>query len=314
LPRKLFASVSRRSAPAPARSTSSDLKRLSELGEFGLLAELERRGLISGLDAEGAIFADGFVVTQDTLVEGVHFRLDWTSWRDLGYKAAAVNLSDLAAMGAKPEGLLVSLGVSAQEDGDSVFELYQGLQDAGVPVVGGDTSASSSVTITVTAVGRSERVPGRAGARPGDVLVVTGPLGASAAGLHALAHGLEGFEPFIERHRRPPIRLEEGRKLAGVAHALTDLSDGLGVAAARIAERSRCEIGIFVDDLPIANGVERVADLPFWTMGEDYELLAALAPEDAEASGLFVVGACGGGPVGIDPRDLGGWDAFSFSD
>jgi thiamine-monophosphate kinase len=300
--------------PGPVLSTCSALARLSDLGEFGLLAELERRGLISGLDAEGAIFADGFVVTQDTLVEGVHFRLDWTSWRDLGYKAAAVNLSDLAAMGAKPEGLLVSLGVSAQEDGDSVFELYQGLQDAGVPVVGGDTSASSSVTITVTAVGRSERVPGRAGARPGDVLVVTGPLGASAAGLHALAHGLEGFEPFIERHRRPPIRLEEGRKLAGVAHALTDLSDGLGVAAARIAERSRCEIGIFVDDLPIANGVERVADLPFWTMGEDYELLAALAPEDAEASGLFVVGACCGGPVGIDPRDLGGWDAFSFSD
>jgi thiamine monophosphate kinase len=86
------------------------------------------------------------------------------------------------------------------------------------------------------------------------------------------------------------------------------------VAAARIADRSGCEIELFVDDLPIADGIERVADLPFWTMGEDYELLAALAREDAEASGCFVVGACAAGPVGVDPRDLGGWDAFSFSD
>jgi thiamine-monophosphate kinase len=290
------------------------LARLSELGELGLLRELERRGLVSGLDAEGAVLDDGLVVTQDTLVEGVHFKLEWTSWRDLGFKAAAVNLSDLAAMGAEPEGLLVSVALPAKEEADAVFELYEGINEAGMTVVGGDMSAAVGVTITVTAVGRSERVPGRAGARPGDVLVATGPLGASAAGLHALAHGLEDFGPFIERHRRPPIRLAEGKKLAKVAHAMIDLSDGIGVAAATIAERSGCSVDIFVDDLPIADGVDGVADLPFWTMGEDYELLAALAPEDAEASGLFVVGACGGGPVGIDPRDLGGWDAFSFSD
>ena len=110
-PRRPFAPVCRRSAPAPARSTSSlgTLRRLSELGEFGLLRELERRGLASGQDAEGAFLDGGLVVNQDVLVEGVHFRLDWTSWRDLGYKAAAVNLSDLAAMGAEPEGLLVGL-------------------------------------------------------------------------------------------------------------------------------------------------------------------------------------------------------------
>jgi thiamine-monophosphate kinase len=287
------------------------LTRLSELGELGLLRELEQRGLISGLDAEGAVLPEGRVVTQDTLVEGVHFRLEWTSWRDLGYKAAAVNLSDLAAMGAEPEGLLVSLALPATEEAEAVLELYEGLNEAGFPLVGGDTSAASSVTVTVTAVGRSERVPGRTGAQPGDRLVVTGPLGASAAGLHALAHGLEGFEPFIERHRRPPIRLAEGRKLAQVAHAMIDLSDGIGVAAATVAERSECKAAIFVDDLPIAEGVDQVADLPFWTMGEDYELLAALSPEDAEASGLFVVGGCDAGVHGVDPEDLGGWDAFS---
>lgn len=287
--------------------------RLSELGEFELLAELERRELIRGLDAEGAALPDGRVVTQDTLLEGVHFRLDWTSWRDLGYKAAAVNLSDLAAMGAEPEGLLVALAVSPDEEADSVFELYEGLKETGVLVLGGDTTSASRVSVTVAAVGRSERIPGRAGAKPGDALVVTGPLGAAAAGLHVLAHGLEGFDAFVERHRRPPLRIAEGRKLARVAHATVDLSDGIGVGAARIAERSRCQLIIAVDDLPVATGVERVADLPFWTMGEDYELLAALAPDDAKTSGFFVVGECREGS-GVYPDDLGGWDAFAFRD
>jgi thiamine-monophosphate kinase len=292
----------------PGRSTSSAL-RLSELGELGLLAELERRGLVAGLDAEGAVLADGRVVTQDTLVEGTHFRFEWTSRRDLGYKAAAVNLSDLAAMGAEPEALLVSLVVRPEGNADDVIELYEGFKETGVPVLGGDTTSGAQVSLTVTAVGRSERVPGRAGARPGDALVVTGPLGGAAAGLHALQHGLEGFDELVERHRRPPVRSAEGKELARVAHAMVDLSDGIGADAARIAERSSCLVRIAVDDLPVADGVERVADLPFWTMGEDYELLAALAPEDAAATGFTVVGECREG-AGVEPADLGGWRAF----
>jgi thiamine-monophosphate kinase len=177
--------------------------RLSELGEFGLLAELERRGLARGQDAEGAVLADGDVVTQDTLVEGVHFRRAWTSWRDLGWKAAAVNLSDLAAHGAVPEALLVALALPADLDSVAVAELYEGLREPGVPVAGGDTTRAPVLVLTVTAVGRSERVPGRAGARPGDVLVVTGPLGGAAAGLHALREGLAGFDELVACQRRP---------------------------------------------------------------------------------------------------------------
>ena len=283
--------------------------RLSELGEFELLEELERRGLVAGLDAEGAVLVDGRVVTQDTLVEGTHFRREWTSWRDLGYKAAAVNLSDLAAMGAAPEALLVALAAPSDEEADHVFELYEGLNETGVSVLGGDTTRAVSVSVTVTAVGRSERVPGRAGARPGDVLVVTGPLGGAAAGLHALRDGLDGFDDLVGLHRRPPLRLAEGKELARVAHAMVDISDGIGADAARIAERSGCLLRLAGDDLPIAAGVERVADLPFWTMGDDYELLAALAPEDAARSGLSVVGECREG-AGVAPADLGGWQAF----
>jgi thiamine-monophosphate kinase len=283
--------------------------RLSELGELELLAELERRGLAGGMDAEGLLLADGRVVTQDTLVEGVHFRRGWITWRDLGYKSVAVNLSDLAALGAEPEALLVALAVPSETESGEVVELYEGLNEPGIPVLGGDTSRAEQVTITITAIGRSERVPGRSGARPGDVLVVTGPLGAAAAGLHVLAHGLEGFDDLIERHRRPPIRLAEGRKLARVAHAMIDLSDGIGSDAARIAERSGCRLVIDVDDLPVASRAGKVDDLPFWTMGEDYELLAALTPDDAQSSGFFVVGRCEEGS-GVEPADLGGWDSF----
>ena len=282
---------------------------LSKLGEFGLLAELERRGLLGGLDAEGAVLADGVVVTQDTLVEDVHFRREWISWRDLGYKAAAVSLSDLAAMGAEPEALVVSLALPPDTEVAAMVELYEGLNEPGVPVAGGDTTRAQALAFTVTAVGRSERVPGRAGARPGDLVVVTGPLGGAAAGLHVLREGLSGFDELVELHRRPPLRLAEGRRLAAVAHAMVDLSDGIGGDAVRIAERSGCRIVLDPQRIPREPRSAEVADLPFWTMGEDYELLAAVSPADAETLGFPVVGRCEEGS-GVEPEALTGWDSF----
>jgi thiamine-monophosphate kinase len=283
--------------------------KLSELGEHALLAELERRGLVGDLSHEGMLLAEGRVVSQDVLVEGVHFRLEWASWRDVGYKAAAVNLSDLAAMGAEPEALLVALAVPPESRAEDVIELYEGIGEAGVPVAGGDTSAAGSAIVTVTAVGTSARVPGRAGAQPGDELVVTGPLGGSAAGLYALEHGLKGFDELVRAHLRPPFRLDAGRRLAPVAHALIDLSDGIVADAGRIAERSGCKIVLDLDAVPKAEGIAGLADLPFWTMGEDYELLAAVAREDAAVLGFAVVGRCEAG-AGVEPADPGGWDAF----
>lgn len=290
--------------------------RLSELGESGLLAELERRGLAGGLDFEGAWDGER-VVTQDVLVEGAHFRLGWTSWRDLGYKAAAVNLSDLAAMGAEPQGLLVSLALPPDMHVEDVLELYEGLNEPAVPVVGGDTVAAPTIVLTVTALGASERVPGRAGARPGDVLVVTGPLGGSAAGLYALEHALEGFDELVRMHRRPPLRLAEGRRLAALAHAMLDVSDGILADAAKMADRSGCRVVIDVERLPLAPGIGDVADLPFWARGEDYELLAAVPSDDATALGLPVIGSCERGS-GVEPRGVGsarpsGWDSFRRS-
>ena len=139
--------------------------RLSELGETGLLAELERRGLARGIEHDAAELGGGLVVTQDALVEGVHFRLDWTSYRELGYRAAAVNLSDLAASGAEPQALLVTLAAPGELELEDVLELYEGLNEPGVAIAGGDTSSAPQLVLAVTAVGRSARVPGRAGAQ-----------------------------------------------------------------------------------------------------------------------------------------------------
>jgi thiamine-monophosphate kinase len=246
--------------------------RLSELGELGLLAELERRGLARGIEHDAAQLSDGLVVTQDALVEGVHFLLDRMSWLDLGFRAAAVNLSDLAASGAEAECLIVTLGAPGETELDAVLELYEGIAEAGVPVVGGDTTAAPQLVLSVTAVGRSERVPGRTGACPGDLLVVTGPLGSAGAAFRA-----GGYV-------RPPIRLEEGRRLALTAHAMLDVSDGLAQDAGRLAERSRCRIVIDVDRVPLAPGAT-VDDLGF---GEDFELLAAVE----DAGGWPEIGRC----------------------
>ena len=289
---------------------------LSQLGEFGLLAELTRRGLVGRIGDDVAELEDGLVLTHDTLVEDVHFRLDWTSWRDLGYKAAAVNLSDLAAAGAEPDGLLVGLGVPHATELEHVLKLYEGLGEPGVTVIGGDTTRSERLYLGVTAVGRTERLPGRAGARPGDVLVVTGPLGASAAGYYALRDGIGGT--LAAGHLRPPIRLAEGRELAPHAHAMLDLSDGLASDAERLADASGCRVVVDAESVPLAAGVEETAARlgvePYELacgFGEDYELFAAVD----EPGRFTVVGRCeegSGAEIRVRGRPvvLAGWDHF----
>jgi thiamine-monophosphate kinase len=267
---------------------------LDERGEFGLLAELERRGLAQGIEHDAAV-VEGFVVTQDALVEGVHFRFDLLNWRELGARAAAVNISDLAASGARPLALFVSLGLPPETELDDVLELYTGLNERRVPVRGGDTTRAESVVLSVTALGRAERVPGRAGARPGDAVVVSGPLGAAGAAFRA------GTLPPV------PDRVEEGTQLARVATAMLDISDGLARDAGHIAERSGVRLAVELEHVPLASGAE-LDDVGF---GEDYELLATTP----DALGFPVVGRVEEGE-GVEltlrgePYELSSWDHF----
>jgi thiamine-monophosphate kinase len=206
-----------------------------------------------------------------------------------------VNISDLAASGAEPHGLLVTLALPPDTRVADVVALYEGIAETGIPVVGGDTTASPAIAITVTALGRADRVPGRAGARSGDLLVVTGPLGGAGAAFRRGAYV------------RPPLRIDEGRELAGVAHAQLDLSDGLAVDAGHIARRSEVRCVLDLDLVPLADGAT-VDDLGF---GEDYELLAAVP----DAGRFAVVGRVEDG-AGIElllhgePYALAGWEHY----
>jgi thiamine-monophosphate kinase len=267
---------------------------LADVGELGLLAELERRGLAQGIEHDAAV-VDGLVVTQDALVEGIHFRFDLLGWQELGSRAAAVNISDLAASGADPLALLVAVGLPAETELENVLALYAGLNDRGVPVRGGDTTRADRVVLSVTALGRSERVPGRAGAKPGEAVVVTGPLGGAGAAFRA------GSLPPV------PDRIAEGKRLARVATAMLDLSDGLAPDAGRVAERSGVRLAVELERVPLAAGAE-LDDLGF---GEDYELLATTR----DPLGFPVIGSVEEGE-GVEftlrgePYSLGGWEHF----
>src|SRR5919108_5228842 len=176
-----------------------------------------------------------------------------------------------------------------------IVELYEGLNEPGVPVLGGDATKADRIYLSVTALGRSPRVPGRSGARPGDVLVVTGPLGAAGAAFRE------------NRLPRPPIRIAEGKELARRAHAMLDISDGLAVDAGHLARRSGCRVVVELEQVPLAPGAT-TDDLGF---GEDYELLAA-TPDPLD---FAVIGRCeeGSGVVLTlhgEPVELGGWQHF----
>jgi thiamine-monophosphate kinase len=230
------------------------------------------------------------------LVEGVHFLADRLPWHELGYRAAAVNISDLSASAARPEALLVGLGLPPEVELEQAVALYEGIAETGVPVRGGDTTRAEQVVVAVTALGRSKRVPGRAGARPGDLLVVTGPLGKAGAAFRE------------QRFPRPPIRTDEGLRLGEVATAMLDVSDGIAVDAGHLARRSGCRVVIDLDAVP------REGELDDLGFGEDFELLAAV-PRDTGSQGFPVIGRCeeGEGVVLLHegrPYDLPGYEHF----
>jgi thiamine-monophosphate kinase len=245
-----------------------------------------------GLLDDAAVLEPGgrfLVLTHDMLVEGVHYLPDDPP-ADVAWKLLAVNLSDLAAKGARPVGVL--LGYSLGEDGwDEAFAAGLGtaLGAFELPLLGGDTVRGKGPrTLALTAVGETDGpVPSRAGGRPGDHLWVSGTIGDSGAGLRGLKGEIPRDPFLVERYRNPRPRLEAGERLARLANAMMDVSDGLLIDSSRLSEASGVAIEIDLGSIPLSEaflatlGEGREARLAAATAGDDYELLLAAAPERA---------------------------------
>ncbi len=268
-----------------------------------------RPGVAVGIGDDAAVLEGDppTVVTQDLLVDGVHFRRTTGSFGDIGHKALAVNLSDLAAMGATPVAAFVGLGLPADDplSGDAIDELYAGMEALaalhGVTIAGGDLTRAPALVLAVTAVGRMDagtRPCLRSTAVPDDLVWVTGALGGAAAGLALLEHpelaaGVAEADALRARSRRPTPRVDAGRQLAAAgATAMMDCSDGLALDATRLASASGVAIEIDLHDLPltegviaVANATGKTADLLAATGGDDYELIVTGPPSLAASLG-----------------------------
>jgi thiamine-monophosphate kinase len=301
-----------------ARGRGEDL---AGLGEFGLISRLTRAvpagdGVEVGVGDDGAVLAvtpgRRLVATTDVLVEGRHFDAAYADAPDWGWKSVAVNVSDLAAMGAVPRWLLLAVTVPPGRPVAVLDGLYAGVAEAcdalRIGVVGGDVSSGPVLSLAVTALGEVDRYVTRGGARPGDRLVVTGPIGAAGAGLGLLrraaggddaAAGLLARHPGLAAaHRRPWPDVAAGLRLARLgANAMLDVSDGLAGDALHLAEDSGIGVEIHDAALPLAPGVAEAAahlgcDPAQLALGggDDY-VLAAAVPRAVEVGGVIDVGS-----------------------
>ncbi len=309
---------------------------VGDLGETAVIAAVTARlggsdSLLLGPGDDAAVVAasDGRVVaTTDVLVEGRHFKRDWSSATDVGVRAAAASLADVAAMGAVPTALLVGLAVPADLPVQWALELADGLGEeaarAGAAVAGGDLVRGEPITISVTALGSLEgREPvTRAGARPGDLVAVAGRLGWSAAGFAVLSRGFRSPRSLVDAHRRPQPPYDEGPRAAGLgATAMVDVSDGLVSDLGHVARASGVSVRIetdafhvpqeFVDTSRALN-----ADPMQWllTGGEDHALAATFPPDVDLPMAWSVIGRVEDGEdVHVDGAPFegpGGWRSF----
>ena len=272
--------------------------RVSELGEFALIRRLSEildtkppADLIVGIGDDCAVWRAGdtfLLATTDTLVEGVHFSPDSAPWPDVGWKALAVNVSDIAAMGGEPLFALVTLALPADTPVQAVDELYAGMRECaaeyGVTVAGGDIVQAPQVAITVALIGQAQISDDRPlllrrdGARPGDLIAVTGTLGDSAAGLRRLREGATAGDPLVRAHLRPrpPLALAQEAARIGISCGI-DVSDGLLQDIGHVCEMSKLGADVGAEALPLS--AELRAAYPDQALalasggGEDYQLV-----------------------------------------
>lgn len=283
--------------------------KIADIGEFGFIDAIKENtifqpaSVVLGIGDDGAVYTTrpGWqqITVIDTMVEGSHFIIGETAtWYDVGYKAVASNLSDIAAMGGVPTQLVLSTALAPQMDVADAVELYRGMKDIcrqyGVNILGGDTVTSpAGAVVTVSAFGEIEagKAICRSGAQPGDVIAVSHTIGNSGAGLEVLMKQVKGYEMLKRAHQFPVPQLELGRLLVTHhGHSLNDISDGLASESNEIAKASQVDLYIHRDQIPIS------AELADWASesqqspwrfvfngGEDYELIFTMSEDDFKA-------------------------------
>jgi thiamine-monophosphate kinase len=298
-----------------AGMTAGDHGTLSDLGEFGLIEALTRRfpqgdEVLVGPGDDAAVVDvpdRRVVVSTDLMVEGRHFRRDWASAADVGHRAAAQNLSDINAMGGRATALTVGLAAPADLPTDWALELADGIAAeaalVGASVVGGDLTAADRVVVAVTVLGVLEAEPvRRSGARPGDVLAITGRQGWAAAGLAVLARGFRSPRVLVEAYRRPQPPYDAGPRAARAgATAMIDLSDGLLADVGHVAAASGVAIDVTAGAFEVPEPLQAVgaalgADpLSFILGGGDDHALVATFPAGGLPDGWLPIGSVGVG-------------------
>jgi thiamine-monophosphate kinase len=300
---------------------SNNRTEIVQLGEFGLIdrisshTTLQNNTSVKGIGDDAAVIDLGhenLLVTTDMLLEGPHFDLSYVPLQHLGYKAVAVNVSDIAAMNGKPQQIVIGLALSNRFSVEAIDALYEGIQAAcknyKVDLVGGDTTASSSgLIISITALGRAakEKTVLRSGAKKNDILCVTGDLGAAFMGLQVLERekqeflinqqmqpNLEKYEYIVGRQLKPEARMDliyELEEKGVVPTSMIDISDGLASEILHLSKNSNLGVKLFEDKVPIDSLTYDTA-LEFkldpitvaLSGGEDYELLFTISPSDFE--------------------------------
>jgi len=310
---------------------------VGELGEFALidaiaarLAKSSAETVSVGIGDDSAVVSakgGNVVACLDMLTQGVHFRLDWSEAIDIGRKAAAQNLADIFAMGARPTALLVGLALPPETPVAWVMGLADGLSaeaaEVGVTVVGGDIVRSSSIVISVTALGElgTAKAILRSGAKPGDTLAIAGRLGFAQAGLLMLSRGFRSPRVLVGAHRvpEPPYELA---KLATHATSMIDISDGLVADLGHIAQASKVRINIESNKFQIPEALAAAAsafngDAMEWILsgGEDHAFAATFKTALDVPSGWTIIGSVESGEpaVTVDGESYSGkgWDHFS---
>ncbi len=302
-------------------STDSKQTNISELGEFGLIdrltksIKLKNASTIKGVGDDAAILnyeGNQVVVSTDLLTEGIHFNLMYVPLKHLGYKAVVVNLSDIFAMNAVPKQITVSIAISGKFSVEAVDEIYAGIHLAcekyGVDLVGGDTTSSlTGLTICITAIGESkkENIVMRSGAKPNDLLCVSGDLGGAYMGLQLLEREnevfkvnqniqpqLEGYDYILERQLKPEARgdiIAAFKKLGIKPTSMIDISDGLSSEIMHLCNNSGTGCSVFEDKIPMDSQTKKMAEelsinplVAALNGGEDYELLFTIPLADHE--------------------------------